>query len=185
MRFAYYRRLSPAQKRIYDESDRIRSIRLNRPGLHREAILGLAEALESGSRPRTARAAKALADSLTEALGVPALAVSVRERRPSSATSELHGLYQADEEGRYQVSLWMRTARRVQVVKFKTFLRTFLHELCHHLDYHRHGLRDSFHTEGFYARESSLLKQLYPTELDAPKASQVPLRGLRSGSGGV
>ena len=61
----------------------------------------------------------------------------------------------------------MRTAHRVQVVKFKTFLRTLLHELCHHLDYQKFRLKDSFHTEGFYRRESSLLRQLYPAELDA------------------
>ena len=34
----------------------------------------------------------------------------------------------------------MRTAQRAQVVKFKTFLRTLLHELCHHLDYQQLGL---------------------------------------------
>jgi hypothetical protein len=58
----------------------------------------------------------------------------------------------------------MRTAQRAQVVKFKTFLRTLLHELCHHLDYEHLKLEESFHTEGFYKRESSLLRQLYPNE---------------------
>jgi hypothetical protein len=56
----------------------------------------------------------------------------------------------------------MRTAQRHQVVKFRTFLRTVLHELCHHLDYEMLGLTDSFHTDGFYKRESSLLRQLLP-----------------------
>jgi hypothetical protein len=32
--------------------------------------------------------------------------------------------------------------------------------LCHHLDYELLRLPDSFHTEGFYQRESSLLRQL-------------------------
>ena len=95
---------------------------------------------------------------------MPALRVRVQERRPSWQTGELHGLYEADASGRYKVSLWMRTARRVQIVKFKTFLRTYLHELCHHLDYQRFRLEDSFHTQGFYRRESSLLRQLYPEE---------------------
>jgi hypothetical protein len=54
----------------------------------------------------------------------------------------------------------MRTAQRRQVVKFRTFLRTLLHELCHHLDYELLRLADSFHTEGFYKRESSLLRQI-------------------------
>ena len=100
-------------------------------------------------------------DGLTVAFGVPALRVGVAERRPSWQTGELHGLYQVDEKGRFRISLWMRTAQRAQVVKFKTFLRTFLHELCHHLDYQRFRLADSFHTEGFYRRESSLLRQLH------------------------
>jgi hypothetical protein len=45
-------------------------------------------------------------------------------------------------------------------VVFRTFLRTLLHEVCHHLDYDLLRLPDSFHTEGFYKRESSLLKQI-------------------------
>lgn len=167
MPFSYYHRLSKTQKRIYDASDRIGSVELYRPRAQREWVLALAAALASGKRPPTERAAQALADSLTDALGVPGLRVRVQERRPSWQTGELHGLYEADEKGRYKISLWMRTAQRVQVVKFKTFLRTLLHEICHHLDYQKFGLKDSFHTEGFYRRESSLLRQLYPAELDA------------------
>ena len=54
----------------------------------------------------------------------------------------------------------MRTAQHKRVVAFRTFLRTLLHELCHHLDYELLKLEDSFHTEGFFKRESSLFKQL-------------------------
>jgi hypothetical protein len=61
-----------------------------------------------------------------------------------------------------RMKLWMRTAKRQQVVAFKTFLRTLLHELCHHLDYECLGLKDSFHTEGFCRRESSLVQQILP-----------------------
>ncbi len=104
---------------------------LYRPELERERVLALQAALESGERASTERDAQALA----EALGVPRLRIQLAERRPSSRTGELHGLYEADEEGHYKVSLWMRTAQRQQVVKFKTFLRTMLHELGHHLDY--------------------------------------------------
>lgn len=162
MPFSYYQRLTPAKKKIYDESNRIGAIALYRPETHRRNVAELAAALEAGNRIPTERAAQSLMDGLTTAFGVPALRVRVHERRPSSQTGELHGLYQADANGQFLVSLWMRTARRVQVVKFKTFLRTFLHELCHHLDYQKFRLRDSYHTEGFYQRESSLLRQLYP-----------------------
>ena len=54
----------------------------------------------------------------------------------------------------------MRTAQRKKVVAFRTYLRTLLHELNHHLDVQLLELEDSFHTEGFYKRESSLFKQL-------------------------
>ncbi len=58
----------------------------------------------------------------------------------------------------------MRTAQRRQVVAFRTFLRTFLHEVCHHLDYELFGLRESYHTQGFFKRESSLYRQLVGSE---------------------
>jgi hypothetical protein len=54
----------------------------------------------------------------------------------------------------------MLTAKRGQIVAFKTFLRTLLHEICHHLDYALLRLRDSLHTQGFYQRESSLFREL-------------------------
>ena len=184
MPFAYYRRLSRAQKRIYDQSDGITSVELYRPEQHRERVLALSRCLGSGELKTTQQAAQALADGLTEAFGVPGLKIRVHERRPSWQTGELHGLYEADQNGRYRVSLWMRTAKRVQVVKFKTFLRTFLHELCHHLDYQKFRLADSFHTEGFYRRESSLLKQLYPSELDENRSAGAAKR-LRTPSAGV
>lgn len=168
MPFSYYARLTPRQKKIYDESDRIGAIELYRPEAHAEPIARLAASLESGARAATEKAAQELMDGLTQAFGVPRLRVRVRERRPSWQTGELHGLYEADAKGVYTVSLWMRTARRVQVVKFKTFLRTLLHELCHHLDYQRFRLADSFHTEGFYRRESSLVRQLFPGEGRGP-----------------
>jgi hypothetical protein len=50
----------------------------------------------------------------------------------------------------------MRTAKRGRVVAFKTFLRTLLHEVCHHLDYTHLQLKESYHTQGFFQRESSL-----------------------------
>ena len=47
-----------------------------------------------------------------------------------------------------------------EVVKFRTFLRTVLHEMCHHFDYELFMLAETFHTQGFYARESALLTAL-------------------------
>ena len=47
-----------------------------------------------------------------------------------------------------------------QVVAFKSFLRTLVHEFAHHLDYELFVLDETFHTEGFYKRESSLANAL-------------------------
>jgi uncharacterized damage-inducible protein DinB len=54
----------------------------------------------------------------------------------------------------------MRTARQKRVVAFRTYLRTLLHEVGHHVDYTLLRLPESYHTEGFYKRESSLFHQL-------------------------
>jgi hypothetical protein len=96
-------------------------------------------------------------------LVTPPVRVRVLAKRPSDDWEELHGLYQPEEDGKSaEITVWMRTAKRQQVVAFRTFLRTLLHELCHHLDYEHLKLDESFHTEGFYKRESSLFKQLVP-----------------------
>jgi hypothetical protein len=103
--------------------------------------------------------------------------------RPSNHREELHGLYEFGG-GRRQpvVSVWMRTAQRRQVVAFRTFMRTFLHEVVHHLDYQLLRLEDSYHTQGFYKRAESLYRQLVPAELAeraaarAAPAPQTPAR---------
>jgi hypothetical protein len=62
------------------------------------------------------------------------------------------------------ITVWMRTAARQQVVAFRTFLRTLVHEVCHHLDYELLALEETFHTEGFYKRESTLSNALFEQE---------------------
>jgi hypothetical protein len=88
--------------------------------------------------------------------------VLVLEQRPANAEGELQGLYEPDEvTGRTaRITVWMRTARKVQVVRFRTFLRTLLHEVIHHLDYELYELEETFHTQGFYMRESALMREL-------------------------
>ncbi len=68
----------------------------------------------------------------------------------------------------------MHTAKRGRVVAFRTFLRTLLHELCHHLDFALLRLSHSFHTTGFYKREASLYKQLLPVVAAAKRAVGAP-----------
>ncbi len=164
MVFAYYRRLSPAQRKIYRRSDEIASIRLRRASALHPAVHALAEALQEENKTRTQTLCQRLADGITSSLNVPTVRVEVLTVRPHDDWGELHGLYSPAEGRRARVQLWMRTVQHKRVVAFKTFLRTLLHELCHHLDYELLNLPDSFHTEGFYKRLSSLSHKLTPAD---------------------
>ncbi len=165
MPFAYFSRLTRGQQQIYRESDAVASIPLPRGKELRGEVAALQEALESGDRLRTQSTADRLLAGITERLGVPPLRTEVLAVRPAKDWGELHGLYTtAYPGGVAHVRVWMRTAQRQQVVRFRTFFRTLLHELCHHLDYELFHWPDSFHTEGFYKRETSLLKQLLPPD---------------------
>jgi hypothetical protein len=153
--------LTRAQQRVYRQSDEVTAIRV--PGaidLH-PLVDSLADALMREDRLAAQAAADRLLAGIAASLNVPPLRAQVLAVRPSRSWGELHGLYTPGEEGRpSRATVWMRTAQRRQVVRFRTFLRTLLHELCHHLDYELLRLPDSFHTEGFYKRESSLLRQI-------------------------
>jgi hypothetical protein len=100
-------------------------------------------------------------------LALPQVRLLVLAARPSKSWGELYGLYDPSRGDVPTITLWMRTAQRKQVVAFRTFLRTFLHEIGHHLDYELLRLAETFHTEGFYKRESSLFKQLMVEEGEA------------------
>lgn len=166
MPFAYYQRLTRVQQRVYRLSDEVTVIRLPQAGALAPLVDGVAQALAREDRAGTQAAADRLLAWITAALKVTPLRAEVLAVRPSRHWGELHGLYTPAEKGRpARATVWMRTAQRRQVVKFRTFLRTLLHELCHHLDYELLQLADSFHTEGFYKRESSLLRQLLSEEI--------------------
>ena len=174
MIYAYYHRLTGAQKRAYRRSDEITTIRLPQGEALRAMTGELARALSKEDRGLTERLSQRLTSGITERLRAPTVRVEVLQVRPSNHPGELHGLYTPGQRNRpAHVRLWMRTAKRHQVVAFRTFLRTLLHELCHHLDYEWFRLQDSFHTEGFYKRESSLVYQLLEKDPDQhPPADQ-------------
>jgi hypothetical protein len=170
MPFAYYDRLSPARQRTYRKSAAIERVALPDPA----ALVPLAKAVEPAlatGEPRAAQSAcQALVDALNAQLGTPPVRARILARRPSDAGGELHGLYEPDNGGSVaRVSVWMRTAARDDVVKFRTFLRTLVHEMCHHFDLYR--LPETFHTEGFYARESALVRELLGEPPATPKES--------------
>lgn len=161
MVFDYYHRLSRSRKAVYRRSDAIESIALNGQGGYADCIRRIRTALEAEQRVATRRASLELLQGLVRELEVPPVGLRVLSVRPSHNWGELHGLYEPAEDRRQaRITVWMRTARHRRVVAFRTYLRTVLHEFCHHLDYERLGLAESFHTEGFFKRESSLFKQL-------------------------
>jgi len=163
MVFSYYNKLSAARKRIYQQSDAILSVHLPNAGELHPLIALLSSALTQEDRDQVEAVCRNLARGMADRLAVPPLRVKVLAVRPSASWGELHGLYEPGEGRAHAViTLWMRTARHRRVVAFKSFLRTLLHELCHHLDYELYKLDDSLHTEGFYKRESSLFHQLMP-----------------------
>jgi hypothetical protein len=164
MPFAYYDRLGERDKAIYRASDRVTELRLPRPEELRPLVDPIRAALATDDRAALEAAAGELCRGVTAMLGVSAPDVGVLAVRPSLRDAELHGLYTRDERRRPRIRVWMRTVRHRRVVAFRTFLRTLLHEIGHHLDYEHLRLPDSFHTEGFFKRESSLFYQLVPRE---------------------
>lgn len=160
MPFAYYQKLSSQQKKIYLASDAITSLKLPWAERFEPFILALAEALQSEQQKDTQFYTKKFVDALCQVFQVSKVRLKVLAKRPSHNWGELHGLYEREEGSSPQITVWMRTAKRRQVVAFKTYLRTVLHEVLHHLDYELLKLSDSLHTEGFYKREASLTRQL-------------------------
>jgi hypothetical protein len=160
MPFSYYARLTRAQQAVYRKSDEIAQVRLPQPAALQPAVTALSTALATEDRGQVQRATERLVRGLTDALSVSPVQVEVLAARPHATWGELHGLYTVERGKLPRIQLWMRTAKQRRVVAFRTYLRTLLHEVGHHLDYTLLRLRDSYHTEGFYKRESSLFHQL-------------------------
>ncbi len=163
---AYFYRLSAARQRTYLKSDAIERLPFVPDTGTFDSARNLLRALEAGTRSAVNDATRVLVADLCRRFAVPAVRIEVRDVRPRNARGELHGIFFTRPPS---IVLWMRTAQRHDVVKPKTFLRTLLHELGHYLDYALLRLDDSFHTGGFFKRESFLVRTLYPSEqtLDA------------------
>ena len=161
MPYAYYTNLKSKDKAIYRSSDKIETIELPDASSFYPLIQQLETTLATESQKETERILKNLANGILSNLELEPVTIKLLAARPSHDWGELHGLYEPSEgKQRAKITVWMRTAHYKRVVAFRTFLRTLLHEICHHLDYKFLDLEDSFHTEGFFKRESSLFKQL-------------------------
>ncbi len=175
MPFEYYHDLSRSQKAVYRQSDRVTALPLLGKENLRPLVLRLEEALEKEQAAGVRKVAGELCREICRALGVESVEVKVLSRRPNRSGEELMGTYSEREDRPAEIVVWMRTAKRRQVVAVKTFLRTLLHELCHHLDYTLLKLDDSFHTQGFFQRESSLFSQLFP-DPPGPRQKKKPAK---------
>ena len=158
---AWYRRLPPALQKVAAASDRVPSVRFEASPALTATVAALPAVLATGRPGDVQVLAQRIADGVCSQLRVAPVRIEVALRRPPLRGGELHGLYEpGNGHGRDHITVWMLTAKQGRVVAFKTFLRTLLHELCHHLDYTLLNLRDSLHTQGFYQRESSLFTAL-------------------------
>lgn len=162
---AWVHRMPAAAQRTYLRSDAIPRFGFSATSAASAAVARLIEALERDSPVLTQHAAEGVALEVCRLAAVPPLAIEVRAVRPRNARGELHGLfYPADLRRRTapRIILWMRTAVHHDTVKPRTFVRTLMHELVHYLDYSHLQLGNSFHTAGFFKRESYLVRALFP-----------------------
>ncbi len=164
MAFDYFDKLSDDDQAIYRASDAITELLLPSVAAAKPLVKELKESLVGEKTAAVQRACARLCQELCRQFKVEEVSVRVLASRPSSAEGELHGLYIREEGRRPRITVWMRTAKKGKVVAFKTFLRTLLHEILHHLDYSKFELAESFHTEGFFKRESHLQRQLLGTK---------------------
>lgn len=155
-----------------DRSNAVRSLAVPHPDVLIPHLKQLFAQLSSGSPENVTGTSRCILEIVADQLDVVSIDdVIVLGIRPADSSGELHGLYERANlrPGRTttRVVVWMRTAARGQIVAPRTFIRTLLHELTHHLDYELLELGGSRHTDGFYARESSLLQQVLPKHLEA------------------
>jgi hypothetical protein len=158
----FFYRLAPRDQKIYLRSDAIDAFDV---AIGRNA-LDLAEALVSaleggGSIAAIGQASQALATELCRVARVRAVPIEVKGVRPRNARGELHGIFYPDAP---RIVLWTRTAMRQEVVKPRTFVRTLMHEMAHYFDYAVLRLGNSYHTRGFFKRESHLVRCVLPPE---------------------
>jgi hypothetical protein len=184
---AYYYRLPVRAQRCYLASDAIDRFPLRAGPAAFAMVTALMRALDGGAPSIVQRASQSLLDEICRLLGVRAVRIEVRSVRPRNSRGELHGLFYpraplrtaaatvrsrsaTPVAGAPLIVLWMRTAQRHDVVKPRTFLRTLLHELGHYLDYALLKLDDSYHSGGFYQRESFLVRTLCPRDSLPPRS---------------
>jgi hypothetical protein len=173
---AFFYRLPLRAQRRYLASDSIDRFPLTASPAALTMVANLMTALDGGAPSIVQRASQALLNEVCRLLSVRPVRLEVRSVRPHNSRGELHGLFypqapatRGGTPGAPLIVLWMRTAQRHDVVKPRTFLRTLMHELGHYLDYALLKLEDSYHSGGFYQRESFLVRTLCPAVAPPPR----------------
>lgn len=156
---------SRAEQKAYEISNRLFSVDFKVTPSMKRKVDDLAIWLSAGDKSKVRGATQAVIDLLCAAARVPAARLSLLDRTPAEFRGDklavkVHGFCAPD--GR--ITLAYRTAVRRQVIAFKTYLNTMVHEFMHHYDHRRLQLGASFHTRGFYQRVRELVGQLIPAD---------------------
>lgn len=164
------------EREEYARSDEMRRIALPpEEPLHSQS-LELEVALVNDHRTAVSKICKAMAADFADYYEIPTPKISVLGARPLEVNEdtqfELFGDYHFEK---MRIRLWMRTAVHQRPTAFGTFLSTFVHELCHHLDVVGLDLPNTFHTRGFYERAGLVYHQIRDTPVRP--LVWVPLRG--------
>jgi hypothetical protein len=149
------------------ESDRLRILEVPQDDRLRTLARSLDAAMQGGTSRVVRQGCSEFLAVASDFYGMPRPLVRVLAGRPlrmreGGWATELFGDYAPEA---MLIRVWMRTAVRKQVTSFGTFLSTLCHEFCHHIDYHRFGFHDSWHTRGFYERVATLYHHARGTPL--------------------
>jgi hypothetical protein len=146
-----------ARRAEFLESERIKTLDHPQDGRLLAIAKSIESAIQAGTSRDVRRACEEFLHIASEFYQVPACEIRVLAARPLRVrehwTTELFGDYTPET---MRIRVWMRTAVRKDVTSFGTLLSTLCHEFCHHLDFHKFGLHDSWHTRGFYERAAAL-----------------------------
>jgi len=160
------------------ESDGIKTLDLPQNGELREVAQRLESAMKSDQIRDVRTACAEFLATASNFYEVRTCGVRVLAARPlrsrECGTVELFGDYAPDT---MLIRVWMRTAVKKEVTSFGTFLSTLCHEFCHHLDFKKFGLVDSWHTRGFYERAGILYHHARGTPFK--KLFWIPMAGGR------
>ncbi len=127
------------------------------------AIRLLGEALKEGNEDAIHEISNETIAELNLIYNLPPLKVHTGgKRRMTRSGGQYYGVYRTNgkQKKKYSTSVYSRTAKNQKYVAPKTFLRTLIHEWGHHYDKHKLGLKNTYHTKGFYERIKTIYDQL-------------------------